>query len=80
MFNIGDEVEFTDECDPFWFFGPKKEYKSGVIISERANGFCKYTVMTGKGLKGFVQDRHITPLLKIVPYTQFQTGDTDEDI
>lgn len=78
MFKVGDEVEFTDACDPHWFFGPTKEYKTGIIIGGSSNIHYLYTVRTGDGLKGFVHDKHIRSV--IIPYSQFQTGDTEEDI
>ncbi len=79
MFNVGDEVEFTDECDKGWFFGPHSKYKTGVISSVTPQYYYKYGVKVG-GVNGGVNERHITLIPKIIPYTEFQTGDTEEDI
>lgn len=82
MFKVGDEVEFTDECERGWWFGPRTEYKSGIITGPSTiGGDYKYEIkVTGRNVKGLVGDKHIILIPKIIPYSQFQTGDTEEDI
>lgn len=57
-FKVGDKVRFTYKCPEYWWFGPSKKYKTGVVAEIRDAGH-KYTVnVEGKG-PAYVNDEHI---------------------
>jgi hypothetical protein len=78
-FNIGDEVEFTDNCPQGWFFGPTTKYKTGIISSKYHSTSWDWNVLIG-GYYGTVREEHIRLANRIIPYTELQNGDTDEDV
>ncbi|KRA58209.1 hypothetical protein [Rhizobium sp. Root651] len=57
---IGERVRFTDNVPSFWFFGPAKEYKDGVIKSLNSEGY-RFCVKTGDAV-GHVNIEHIEPI------------------
>lgn len=57
---IGERVRFTDKVPSFWFFGPAKEYKDGIIKSLNSEGY-RFCVKTGDAV-GYVSIEHIEPI------------------
>lgn len=82
MFNVGDEVEFTNDIPTVWWFGPHTEWKTGTVVSTRVYQGYDYTIKIGpKSFQiGYVHAQQIRLINYTVDYKEFQTGDTDEDI
>lgn len=79
-FNVDDKVRFTERCDRAWFFGPHRQYKTGVI--ESIGGYYNRTYkvrVDGHPQAGSVDDEHIElleeqPAVRPVPQsTTFYT-------
>lgn len=58
---VGERVRFTDKVPSFWFFGPAKEHKDGVIKSLNSEGY-RFCVKTGDAI-GHVNIEHIEPII-----------------
>ena len=85
MFNIGNEVEFTDACPRGWWFGPHTEHKKGIILGRSSLPSFKFIIKIDKishsvSSIGYVNDEHIRLLSKIIDYDELQNGDTEDDI
>jgi len=79
-YNVGDEVEFTSECNDLWWFGPHTEYKTGYI-SKICISIGSYEVKSNHPTAtGIVQSEHIRPLVKMLEYDPSQQGDREDDV